>query len=391
MDKDKFLKDVERGLYYHSLETGQNTIDRSTAALSKLFVPEFDTKGIAAFESLPKAYVYFTGDSDIRGIFRPENTSKDLRACMDFTSSTFTYALLNALNLYLSKSYRDFPYHEDILISQKQKVKDFRKINSVQLGYFGDLPDIDPETGDYETLEPYTDTESQYSLSPKGAILWVTRRHILNDSIGLIKGMVKRAARAARMTHAKHVWSPYINNSTCPDGTVWFTSEHGNLGSNALDFTPLVTAITALANMTEPGSGERIGLDLPSFKWHLIVPIALWDLAVKKNQDQYYYSADDLTTKVANPCYRLFGDHNERIITCPFLTDTNDWGIVRDPEDVPIIEMSYLNGNEDPEFILEEGQTDTHVFQSDKFGYKIRHEYGGTLSDYRGGYKSIVP
>jgi hypothetical protein len=205
--------------------------------------------------------------------------------------------------------------------------------------------------------------------------------------------MVQRMARSARVAHAKYVWNFYINNATCPDGTAWFTEGHGNLGNSALDISPLVTAITALANMTEPDpSNEKIGLDLATFNWSLVAPIALWDLAVKKNQQDSYFSGNDLTTKVPNPCQKLFGDRNERIITCPFLTDANDWGVIRDREDVPIVEMSYLNGSEDPEFVVESGPSsiNNQTFRADKIGYKVRHEYGGTLAGYSGGYKAIV-
>ena len=124
--------------------------------------------------------------------------------------------------------------------------------------------------------------------------------------------------------------------------------------------------------------------------WHLVVPISMWDLAIKKNQQDSSYTVNDLTTKVPNPCQKLFGERNERIVVCPFLTDENDWGVIRDREDVPIVEMSYMNGHEEPEFILEKGPKPLSdlMFVSDRFGYKIRHEYGGTLADYRGGYKA---
>jgi hypothetical protein len=391
MNREKVLKDIERTLFYSDVQVGLNPVEKMKAALIKLFVPEYDTRGVGAFSSLRDAYVHLSGDDEINGMFYPHKASKELRACADFSSSSFAFGLQNALSMSLSKMYKAFPYHEEILISEKKEAKDFRKIHSVQLGYLGDLPDVDPEAANYDSVEQYADTESQYDLSHKGAILWVTRRHILNDSIGLVKGMVKRMARSARKTHARYVWNFYINNATCPDGTAWFTAEHGNLGNDALDLAPLVTAITALANMTEPGpSTEKLGLDLGTFNWHLVVPVDLWDLAVKKNQGRDYYESDDLTTKVPNPCQRLFGDRNERIVTCPFMTDTNDWGVIRDREDVPIVEMSYLAGREEPEFILEEGPTEEHVFRADKIGYKIRHEYGGTLADHQGGYKSIV-
>ena len=397
MNKEKVLRDIEATLFGKTpgwVEVGQNELEKIRAAMVRLFDPDYNLRGVAALKDFQEAYVRLTGDKTLqftRASFYPENVSEGLRSCMSFNSSSFTYALQNALSMYLSKIYKSLPYHEDILISDKKKADDFRTVHSVQLGYFGDLPDVDPETADYEEMEKYDDTETQYDISQKGTVIQVTRKHVLNNSIGLIQAMIDRIARAARKAHARYVWNFYINNSNCPDGTAWFTSGHGNLGSNALDFDPLVTAITALANMTEPSpSNEKIGMDLTDFQWWLVVPIALWDLAIKKNQAKSYYTANDLTTKVPNPCYRLFGDHNERIAVVPFLADANDWGIIRDKEDVPIVEMSYLGGKEEPEFIIAEEEMNERMLKSDMLGYKARHEYGGNIANYRGGYKSEV-
>jgi hypothetical protein len=386
MENQKLLEDIQRTLFGHNVRVGKDEHEKTRAAMCKLFVPSYDTGGVPAFKGLREAYEFMTGDLEMRGLWNPNRISQDLRSCMDYHSASFSYALQNALSIYLSKSYKQFPYREEILISDKKNAKDFRQIHSVQLGYFGDLPDVDPEAGDYVSIAQYQDTEATYSLSPKGAVIWVTRKHIINDAIGLVQDMVKRLSRAARMTHAKFIWNFFKNNATCPDGTGWFTLAHGNLGTNALDYSSLATAVTALANMTEPTpSSQKIGLDLETFKW-----IALWELAVQKNQGKSYYTSNDLTSKTINACYRLFGDRNERIVTCPFLTDADDWGVIRDKEDVPIVEMSYLNGREDPEFILAEAPDNEHVLIADKLGYKVRHEYGGVLAGYRGGYKATV-
>jgi len=367
-------------------------MQKGRLALARLLAPEINTGGVPAFKSLPEAYTYFTGDSDISGFIQKGRVSQDLRSCLDFNSSSFSYALANALNVSLSKDYKLFPFHEEILISEKKAVKDFRRIESVQLGYFGALPEIDPEAEDYPDIPAYVDTEAQYDLSQKGALIWVTRRHVVDDRVDLLRAMTRRMARAARLAHARYVWKFFIDNSNCPDGAAWFTTDHGNLGNSALDISPLVTAISALANMTEPGSGEKIGLDLPSFCWWLVVPVDLWDTAVKKNQADSYFTVNDLTTKTPNPCQKLFGEKNERIVTCPFLTDVNDWGVIRGIEDVPLVEMSYLNGKEDPELIVEAGPAPLsgYAFINEKLGYKARHEYGGAVVDYRGAYKAIV-
>ena len=358
--------------------------------MAKLMMPELDTGGIPAFEGIAKAYVHLTGDHGISGFFRPDNCSEGLRSNMDFNSGTFAYIFQNSTNRHLSKEYKRFPYREEILISEKKSVKDFRTIHSQQLGYFGDTPDVDPETGDYDDMGTVDDTEAQYRIGQKGGVIWFSRRIIVNDDIDAVRGVTKRVARSARMTHAKYVWYFYINNAICPDGTAWFTEAHGNLGSDAIDIDPAATAITALANMEEPGSGEKVSLDLATFKWHLVLPISLWKSGPGVNQRQYYYTVNDLTNMVPNPCLKLFGENNERIVICPFQSDTNDWGVIRDKEDVTIVEMSYLNGREEPEFILHEGPKGDMTFRNDRIGYKVRHEYGGVLAGYQGGYKSVV-
>jgi hypothetical protein len=214
---------------------------------------------------------------------------------------------------------------------------------------------------------------------------------LINDSVDLIRGLVDRQTRAARRAHSKYVWKFFIDNALCPDGTSWFTSGHGNLGSSALEISTAKTAITALANMTEPGSGNKLGLNFADFAWHLVVPIDLWDTAKGANEmDSSYFTSNDLTTKTPNPISRLFGDHSERVVVCPYLSDTNDWGVLRDVEDVPMVEMSYLGGKEEPELIIEQGPTEEHCLVEDRIGYKMRFEFGGGLADYRGGYKSVV-
>jgi hypothetical protein len=388
--REGVLRDIEEVLFPR-VEVGRNELEKMQDALKKMFNPGLDIRGVAAFGSFHEAYMRFTGDERGTGGFYPQNCSAGLRSCQDFTSSSFTYALQNALSMYLSKEYKRFPYHEEVLISDKRKATDFRTVHSVQVGYFDELPDVEPEAGNYQSISQYGDQEAQYDIGQKGTVIFVTRKHILEDLIGLVQAMVSRMARVARKTHAQYVWNFFINNSNCPDGTAWFTGGHGNLGSSALDYASLVTAITALANMTEPTpSSTKIGLDLASFTWHLVVPIDLWDLAVKRNQSESYYTINDLTEKIPNPIHRLFGDHNERVIVVPFFTDANDWGVLRDVADVPLVEMSYLNGKEDPEFVYEQGPVEEHVFRGDKWGFKIRHEYGGVLADYRGGYKAVV-
>lgn len=392
MNSKKSIDEVEKLFNGSHIEAGLTPVEKSNEALIKLLSPNYGTNRIPPFKSLPEAYIHFTGDRDFRGAFHPNMISNELRNCQDLTSSSFQFALSTAFNQYVATRYNDIPAREEVLISQKQKTRDFRECHTIKLNCFQDLPEVDPEAEDYASLNASIDSELQYNILTRGGIMWVTRRVIMNDSINLIKTLLAAIAHAARRTHAKYVWNFYLNNAICPDGTAWFTNVHGNLSSDALNFTPLVSAVKALANMLESGSNEKYGLDLASFQWNLIVSIDMWDLAVKMNQTRSYFTSNNLTSEVTNPCYRLFGEKNERIITCPFQSSIDDdWGLVRNPEELPIIEMSYLNGQETPEFIIAENRDYEKYGKSDCYGYKVRHEYGGVLTEYKCGYKSIIP
>ena len=336
-------------------------------------------------------YSYFTGDRDLTGLFYQPGLPVPLRASMDINSESFPNALANTLNRVLSAGYRKVNHFEDILISQKSPATSLRQGAFPQPGNWQDLPDIDPEAEDYPDMPGLTDASNLFDMLQKGCLIPIARRVVMNDDVGLLKRLMDLLGRVARKTHARYVWDLWISNANCNDGTAWFTSAHGNLGSDTISIAAVTAAVTALANMQEFGpSTDKLGLDLSGFKWHLIAPVSLWTDAVKINQTKSYYTANDLTTKTINPCYHLFGEENERIATPPFLTDTNDWGVVRDPEEIPIVEMQYLGGNEEPEIYFDAKGHSERAFKGDWFGLKARHEYGGAVSDYRSAYKSIV-
>ena len=252
------------------------------------------------------------------------------------------------------------------------------------MGYFSDLSDVDPEAADYQEIAPVGDEESSYAILQKGNLLTITRKTILNDDVSIIKRMASRLGRAARRTHAKYVWNFFAANANCSDGTAWFTVPHGNLGAEALTIAAALAAYTALATMTEKDSGELIGIG-DGVQPTLVYPIGLMATAESIVNDEFYYSANDLTTKTRNP---LRGKIKGRYI--PLMSDANDWGMLLPPDAVDMIEMGYLNGRQEPEILLADSPQSEQIFVADKLRYKIRHEYGGVAVDYRSGYKAVV-
>ena len=73
-----------------------------------------------------------------------------------------------------------------------------------------------------------------------------------------------------------------------------------------------------------------------------------------------------------------------------YWTDANDWYLAADPDDIPCIEVGFLDGREEPELFVQDNPTVGSLFTHDKIAYKIRHVYGGDVLDHRGLYKAAV-
>jgi cation transport regulator ChaB len=347
-----------------------------------------DFDQIPAFSGLRDMYEFFTGDPEVNGRFNRKRLPADLRASADINSATFSFVLGNTLGRRLVNQYRETDYGEDLLISVRKPVKDFRTQEAVLIGGFGDLDPVDPELADYVEIAPITDEESTYAILQWGNILTITRKIVINDDISTLLRAVNSLGRAARRTHANYVWKFFINNANCSDGTAWFTGAglHVNLGAAALTQATALIAYQALAKMTEKDSGERLGmLDAPDVKPTLIYPVDLLATAEGIVNDDFYFSANDLTTKLRNS---LKGKILGRMISR--FTDANDWGLIMPNNVIDIVEMGYLNGRQEPEMFLADAPQAEQVFVADKIRHKVRLECAGAVIDYRGGYKAVV-
>ena len=346
-----------------------------------------DFDKVPAFRGIQDMYIFLTGDKEISGKFNKAAMARDLSAKMDITSSTFTYALGNTMGRRLVKQYKAYKFLEELVVSIKKSVKDFRQQEAVLVGGFPDLADVDPESGDYEEIAGVTDEESTYSLGQKGNLLTITRKTIINDDITIIRRLVDGLSRTARRTHAKFVWAFYIANADCSDGTAVFTSGHGNLGATALSHTTALVAWKALAAVTEKDSGEFLGLlDDPSQMVNLIGPPALKGEIGKIEKEEFYYSSNDVSTKIPNPLIGQVKGHTLSLLA----GDSNDWLMLLPPNVADLIEMGYLNGREEPEMFVADTPQSEQVFVADKVRYKIRHEYSGAAIDFRPTYKAEV-
>jgi len=335
---------------------------------------------VKPLESIRAAYVAMTGDTEVRGFI--DDPAKLRRMQAAFDSTTFSYVLGNTLYRRLVQDYREISdYGLSRLISTKRNAKDFRPLQSVRIAYFGDIPDVNPQALDYADLGTLSDEKIEYTLNQKGGIITITRQMIINDDMSAIQKILNRLPRAARRTVAKRVWNLFINNATYKgDNKAVFHTDHGNLGSAAYAIASALAGETAMELQTEPGSNERLMLRPVTVAF----PSQLFGIVSNVNT----YQPQAVTVDNANAMFNFF--KSEGIIECPFMTDATDWMMFADPNEVEIVEIAYLNGQETPEMFVADNPAVGQFFVGDKMQYKLRHEYEADIVDFRGAYKAVV-
>ncbi len=360
----------------------RDSSEKLQAAVDRLFMVPVDDqfKDILPFKSLRAAYVEITGDTDVRGYMEPGQTQR-LQAA--YGSATFAYVLGNTLYRRMVADYREIPDYgiSRIVGPNIRNARDFRTMESVRIGYYGDLPDVTPETVDYPDLGEVSDERIEYALNQKGGIITITRKMIINDDMRAVQKIISRLPRAARRTLAKRCWNKFISNATYDgDALAVFHASHNNLGAADYGIASALAAKTAMAQQTEPDSGERLMLRPVT----VVFPSELYGIVKNVND----FNPQAVAIADGNSMFGYF--RPEGMVECPFMTDANDWMMFADPNECEILELAYLNGQQEPEMFVADQPTNGQMFVADKVQYKIRHEYECEIADFRGAYKAVV-
>jgi hypothetical protein len=221
----------------------------------------------------------------------------------------------------------------------------------------------------------------EYALKEKGGIITINRKMILNDDLRTIQKIISRLPRAARRTVARTVWTPFLTNANYKgDNKAIFHTDHGNLGSAAYAIASAEAAKTALFKQTEPSSGERLGLrpTMVSF------PSELRALVTNVNN----FNPQAVAVENGNSMYGFF--QPEGLFENPFMTDATDWMMFADPNECEIVELAYLNGQQEPLMLVADNPANGQMFVGGRIQYKISHDHNAEVVDYRGGYAGIV-
>lgn len=408
-----------RGMGFSHEVSVEGEAERLQAGMDKLF--GVATKSDApAFRSIKQGYIQITGDTELVGRVSAGRASQVERVAQAIqaywrngigepgyenpgfvrieqaqVAGNWPTILGNTLYRRLAMEYAAVNYYEDRIISNRRRATDYRTLEVQRPQYPADLTSFNPETADYPEAAPLGEEQVNYAVTTRGQLITVTRRTIINDDLGAVARLPRLFGRAARRTFARSIWNLFMSNATYDgDAVAWFHATHNNLGSTALSadatgVTALVTRLNALMAQTEPGSLEKLGGAWWAAKPLLVVPTQLQAVAKQLNQSP---GIPGTANQGDNPVTGLFGnkDNPENILVIPLFTDTNDWGLFRQPTDMDTIEAAFLNGQETPELFIADQQNVGQMFVADKLQYKIRFEYGAELLDFRCADKSVV-
>jgi hypothetical protein len=79
------------------------------------------------------------------------------------------------------------------------------------------------------------------------------------------------------------------------------------------------------------------------------------------------------------------------LIVLETMSDLNDYFILADPTLVNTIEIGFIDNQQEPALFVQNREDTGSVFSADKLSWKVRHEYGGDVMDWRGMQGGIVP
>ncbi len=362
--------------------------EKVQAAFDRMFDLDIDTAklgNIRGFSGIREAYARVTGDSVLAGgisgrsqlgnIRVNESAPVDRITEADTTTASFSYLLGTSMNKRLLKDYQAWP-------AEWQKfctiypIRDFKQQTRVRFGAFGSLPIVAEDTA--YTTATLTDSAATYVAQKRGNLVTVSRETIINDDLQAIKQIPTKLAVAAAYTLAEFVYGFLSSNPTIYDGNALFTSggAHSNLGSSALTSAAMQTGVIAMREQANY-AGKRIGLR-PRF---LIVPPELEFIAM-------------VVTKSAGVPGSTNNDINPMLgyvqpIVAPQLSNANQWFMSADPREVDTIEVGFVNGQVNPALFIQDMPLYGLNFTQDAISFKVRHEYGGAVVDYRGLYRGI--
>ena len=303
--------------------------------------------------------------------FTGRDPRMSMHAAITQTTSDFPILLENTMHKVLQGAYDTTP-DTWRRFCHVGSVSDFRAHNRYRLGSIGNLDSL-LENGEFKNKAIPDGEKASITASTKGNVINLTRQSIIDDDLGAFITLAQMLGRAAARTIEADVYATLALNSglgpTLSDGDTLFHANHGNIGAGAALSVAALDADRVLMAQQQDVSGNDY-LDLrPAV---LLIPVGLGGDARVINDAQY---DPDTANKLQKPnkVRGLFSD----IVDTARLSGTRRY-LFADPSVAPVLEVAFLDGNQQPFLDSQDG------FTVDGVQWKVREDYGIAGIDYRG-------
>lgn len=224
--------------------------------------------------------------------------------------------------------------------------------------------------------ESYTNQAKTYAR-----MFAITRTDIINDDLGALTRIPSKLGRGAALKLNKVFWTAFLSNAN-----TFFSSGHANISSgagSALGSAGLSAASTKFKKQVD-ADGQPTAI-MPKF---LVVPAELEITADELMSSTGFNSGGAATgTQIPN---RNVWTNKYQVVSSVYLSDSTisgssavKWYLLADPNDVPVIEVAFLNGKETP--TVEQADADFNLLGVQFRGF---HDFGVSQQDYRGAVRS---
>jgi len=289
------------------------------------------------------------------------------------STSDFPLLLGDAVGRTLRTAYEAAPSGVKA-VARQSTARDFRPKSKLMLGEAPALKKVG-QNGEF-TRGALAEAGESYRLDTFGRIIGVTRQAIVNDDLGAFADLSRRVGAAAAEFEAAFLVDLLTAASgagpALSDGKPLFHTNHGNLaGTGAAPTVDSLSDGRAALRRMKGLDGKTPINAAPRF---ILVPAAL-ETAAEKVMAQIYAAKADDTNPLAGTL---------TIAVDPRLDTKSEsaWYLFADPEQVEVLEYSYLENEPGP-------QTETRAgFDVDGVEIKVRLDFGAGAVDWRGAYRN---
>lgn len=300
-------------------------------------------------------------------------------------SDDFQNILLDAINKSLSSGYRDAPQIWKMFTARKV-MGDFRPHYVIKMGQSGHLPEV-LEGEAFPNFAP-GDNKETITLKTHGKIICLTRQSIINDDLDAFHRLPSDHARAWARTIDRLMIYVLLRNADLEDGIALFHADHNNLQSG-LGAPSTVSIMRATLKKMSTLLTQQLDLDGES---PLSLPPVLvitgtthqWTLKeALKEVDRTTENTDvalrEMQLAIGIDPYIDLSNAKAGITGTPDSTY-----MFANPQDNPVVEAGFLDGNDAPRLEQEKG------FDIDGVKLKVAGDVAAAATDFRGAVKSIV-